>query len=134
MHARLIVLADTRQIPSPERARTAVDGFLEVEGFAGYGGLFADPPADWYEIGGRWRDSLVDYYQDTLAGEEQVDALVMDQVLWDACISKLKQYPVYGTLEDLRAGQCYVYKDEPYKEVDESLVGKVWAVVVDFHY
>lgn len=193
MHSRMLVLLDTKDAPTSWAARNMVDNALEAEGFASYSGIFCEPPADWYVIGGRWSGSLLRNYfptedldrADNMVREQKLeemyhgddskrmekivavfreaipqaspheaevlarrysfrasyerrgceeDAMILDQILADKELSKLYQYPYKDGLDDLRTCKCFVYLSHPYKEVTKELIGKVWVVVVDFHW
>jgi hypothetical protein len=58
MHTKLIVLTDKDGNKTSQDARQAVNTALMAQGFAGEGGMFSSPPADWFVIGGRWSGEL----------------------------------------------------------------------------
>lgn len=58
MHMKLLVIVPKECAESSEDARDYVSSYLNDNGFAGDGGRFNSPVADWYVIGGRWSGCL----------------------------------------------------------------------------
>ena len=76
-----------------------------------------------------WRSSSDPAKQGT-----QADAQIMNACLWYSVVSKLKQYPIDCTRDELWQGEGCVYLSDPWEPISEDLIGKVWTVVIDFHY
>jgi hypothetical protein len=58
MHSVYLVLVKKSDAENEKEAEGEAVGILDKENFAGECGFFGSSKADWYEVGGRWRDLI----------------------------------------------------------------------------
>jgi len=136
MHSRLIVLLEKKDAKCPNEAIVMAKKFLDERYFAQQNEseldemplkIFATPPADYYEIGGRFSGNLVEKKEYKVDAE--IDAKIVNEQIWDNMLSKMEAYDTPHLYE----GNCYASKE--FKTFTKNeVVNKKWAVVVDFHH
>lgn len=140
MHSRMLATINIDDADESSKARHLIYDRLLAEGFTEGGGHWPEGACDWFVIGGRWsgdlNDPVTQKMLESVEGERdsyneygyEDDAKIVTDEIWERLFRSYYE----GSAAEKYADIWDANDNAPVTD-KESLVGKKWVVVVDYH-